>query len=84
MWHIAVIEVDGLTVIADTGVGNGRTRLHTPPLNHLDTGQLTALEAAGTTRAAAVCRCARLSTASTSTAGWKFSLPQFRDTGTDS
>ena len=34
-WHIAVqswvIEVDGLTVVVDTGIGNDRTRPQTPP-----------------------------------------------------
>lgn len=34
-WHIAiqswVIEVDGLTVVVDTGVGNDRERPHMPP-----------------------------------------------------
>lgn len=55
-WHIAiqswVIEVDGLTVVVDTGVGNDRTRPQTPPLDHLDTGYLTALHSAGIDRAA--------------------------------
>jgi len=41
-WHIAiqswVIEVDGLTVVVDTGVGNDRTRPQMPPLDHLNTG----------------------------------------------
>lgn len=49
-WRIAmqtwVIEVDGLTVLVDTGVGNGRDRPHMPPLDHLDTGYLAALGAA--------------------------------------
>ncbi|QLL08371.1 MBL fold metallo-hydrolase [Mycobacterium vicinigordonae] len=53
-WHIAVqswvIEVDGLTVVVDTGVGNDRDRPHMPPLDHLDTGFLTALRAAGVDR----------------------------------
>ncbi|WP_055401817.1 MULTISPECIES: MBL fold metallo-hydrolase [unclassified Mycobacterium] len=55
-WHIAVqswvIEVDGLTVVVDTGVGNDRERPHMPPLDHLNTGFLAALEAAGIDRAA--------------------------------
>lgn len=55
-WHIAiqswVIEVDGLTVVVDTGVGNDRTRPQTPPLDHLDTGYLAALHSAGIDRAA--------------------------------
>jgi glyoxylase-like metal-dependent hydrolase (beta-lactamase superfamily II) len=50
-WHIAVqswvIEVDGLTVVVDTGVGNDRERPHMPPLDHLNTGYLDALRAAG-------------------------------------
>ncbi len=50
-WHIAVqswvIEVDGLTVVVDTGVGNDRERPHMPPLDHLKTGYLDALRAAG-------------------------------------
>src|ERR1700760_3951155 len=53
-WHIAVqswvIEVDGLTVIVDTGVGNDRQRPHMPPLDHLDTAFLTAWETAGIDR----------------------------------
>jgi len=53
-WHIAVqswvIEVDGLTVVVDTGVGNDRERPHMPPLDHLDTGFLAALRAAGVDR----------------------------------
>lgn len=55
-WHIAiqswVIEVDGLTVVVDTGVGNDRDRPHMPPLDHLDTGFLAALESAGIDRSA--------------------------------
>ncbi|MFZ1175954.1 MAG: MBL fold metallo-hydrolase [Mycobacterium sp.] len=47
-WHIAiqswVIEVDGLIVIVDTGVGNDRQRPHMPPLDHLNTGFLAALQ----------------------------------------
>jgi glyoxylase-like metal-dependent hydrolase (beta-lactamase superfamily II) len=50
-WHIAiqswVIEVDGLTVIVDTGVGNDRPRPHMPPLDHLNTAFLAALQSAG-------------------------------------
>ncbi|OBA80925.1 MBL fold metallo-hydrolase [Mycobacterium sp. 1164966.3] len=53
-WHIAiqswVIEVDGLTVVVDTGVGNDRARPHMPPLDHLDTGFLAALGSAGIDR----------------------------------
>lgn len=53
-WHIAVqswvIEVDGLTVVVDTGVGNDRERPHMPPLDHLNTGFLAALQAAGIDR----------------------------------
>jgi glyoxylase-like metal-dependent hydrolase (beta-lactamase superfamily II) len=53
-WHIAVqswvIEVDGLTVVVDTGVGNDRERPHMPPLDHLNTGFLAALRAAGIER----------------------------------
>jgi glyoxylase-like metal-dependent hydrolase (beta-lactamase superfamily II) len=53
-WHIAVqswvIEVDGLTVVVDTGVGNDRERPHMPPLDHLSTGYLNALQAAGVDR----------------------------------
>lgn len=55
-WHIAiqswVIEVDGLTVVVDTGVGNDRPRPHMPPLDHLNTGFLAALRAAGVEREA--------------------------------
>ncbi len=53
-WHIAVqswvIEVDGLTVVVDTGVGNDRQRPHMPPLDHLNTGFLAALQSAGVDR----------------------------------
>lgn len=53
-WHIAiqswVIEVDGLTVVVDTGVGNDRERPHMPPLDHLNAGFLAALAAAGVDR----------------------------------
>jgi glyoxylase-like metal-dependent hydrolase (beta-lactamase superfamily II) len=53
-WHIAlqswVIEVDGLTVVVDTGAGNDRHRPHMPPLDHLNTGYLAALRAAGIDR----------------------------------
>jgi glyoxylase-like metal-dependent hydrolase (beta-lactamase superfamily II) len=53
-WHIAiqtwVIEVDGLTVVVDTGVGNDRARPHMPPLDHLNTGFLAALTSAGIDR----------------------------------
>lgn len=55
-WHIAVqswvVEADGLTVVVDTGVGNDRERPHMPPLDHLNTGFLAALEAAGIDRTA--------------------------------
>jgi glyoxylase-like metal-dependent hydrolase (beta-lactamase superfamily II) len=47
-WRIAmqtwVVEVDGLIVLVDTGVGNDRDRPHMPPLDHLSTdflGELT-------------------------------------------
>jgi glyoxylase-like metal-dependent hydrolase (beta-lactamase superfamily II) len=50
-WRIAmqswVIEVDGLTVVVDTGVGNDRDRPHMPPLDHLDTDYLDGLARAG-------------------------------------
>ncbi len=50
-WRIAmqswVIEVDGLTVVVDTGVGNDRERPHMPPLDHLDTDYLAQLGRAG-------------------------------------
>ena len=49
-WRVAiqtwVIDVDGLRVLIDTGVGNGRDR-PIPVLNNLDTGFLAALAAAG-------------------------------------
>ncbi|OBH89038.1 MBL fold metallo-hydrolase [Mycobacterium sp. E2733] len=55
-WHIAiqswVVQVDGLTVVVDTGVGNDRQRPHMPPLDHLNTGFLAALRTAGVDRAA--------------------------------
>lgn len=50
-WRVAiqswVIDVDGLRVLIDTGVGNGRERPAIPVLNNLDTGFLDALAAAG-------------------------------------
>jgi glyoxylase-like metal-dependent hydrolase (beta-lactamase superfamily II) len=53
-WRIAVqswvIEIDGLTVVVDTGVGNDRQRPQTPALDHLNTGFLTALQSAGVDR----------------------------------
>ncbi|MGA9357868.1 MAG: MBL fold metallo-hydrolase, partial [Mycobacterium sp.] len=53
-FHIAiqswVIEVDGLTVVVDTGVGNDRQRPHMPPLDHLSTGFLAALQSSGVDR----------------------------------
>jgi glyoxylase-like metal-dependent hydrolase (beta-lactamase superfamily II) len=42
-----VVEVDGLTVVVDTGVGNDRDRPAMPPLDHLDTDFLGALVRAG-------------------------------------
>lgn len=45
-----VIDVDGLTVVVDTGVGNDRDRPAMPPLDHLDTDFLGALRRAGITR----------------------------------
>jgi glyoxylase-like metal-dependent hydrolase (beta-lactamase superfamily II) len=53
-WRIAVqswvVEVDGLTVVVDTGVGNDRQRPHMPPLDHLNTCFLAALQSAGIDR----------------------------------
>lgn len=50
-WKIAmqtwVIEVDGLTVVVDTGVGNDRDRPHMPPLDHLSTDFLGSFTTAG-------------------------------------
>jgi len=50
-WKIAmqtwVLQVDGLTVLVDTGVGNDRDRPHMPPLAHLDTDFLGALADSG-------------------------------------
>lgn len=42
-----VIEVDGLTVVIDTGIGNDRDRPHMPGLAHLSTDFLDNLRAAG-------------------------------------
>ncbi len=42
-----VIEVDGLTVVVDTGAGNDRERPDFPALQNLSTGYLEALDAAG-------------------------------------
>jgi len=48
LWRVAmqtwVIDVDGLTVLIDTGVGNDRERPHMPGLSMLNTGFLQALE----------------------------------------
>lgn len=50
-WRIAmqtwVIQVDGLTVLVDTGVGNDRDRPHMPPLDHLSTDFLADFARAG-------------------------------------
>ncbi len=50
-WKIAmqtwVLQVDGMTVLIDTGVGNDRHRPHFPPLHQLSTGYLDALAAVG-------------------------------------
>jgi glyoxylase-like metal-dependent hydrolase (beta-lactamase superfamily II) len=52
-WRIAlqtwVIEVDGLTVLVDTGAGNDRDRPAMAPLDHLDTDFLASLQRAGVT-----------------------------------
>lgn len=51
LWKIAmqtwILEVDGLTVVVDTGVGNDRDRPHMPPLDHLSTSFLDDFAAAG-------------------------------------
>ena len=47
-----VVEVDGLTVVVDTGVGNDRERPHMPMLAHLSTDFLGALGRAGVDPAA--------------------------------
>ena len=47
MMQTWVIEVDGLTVVVDTGVGNGRDRPHLPGLANLATDFLAAFGAAG-------------------------------------
>ncbi|MCV7409134.1 MBL fold metallo-hydrolase [Mycobacterium florentinum] len=55
-WRIAVqswvVEVDGLTVVVDTGVGNDRQRPHMPPLDQLNTAFLAGWESAGIDRSA--------------------------------
>src|ERR1700730_18928204 len=55
-WRIAlqtwVIEVDGLTVLVDTGAGNDRDRPAMPPLDHLNTDFLGALRRVGVDPAA--------------------------------
>ena len=52
-WRIAlqtwVIEVDGMTVLVDTGAGNDRDRPAMAPLDHLDTDFLGSLQRAGVT-----------------------------------
>ena len=51
LWRVVmqtwVIQVDGLVVVVDTGVGNDRQRPHIPALSNLSTAFLTALEDAG-------------------------------------
>jgi glyoxylase-like metal-dependent hydrolase (beta-lactamase superfamily II) len=53
-WRIAlqiwVVEVDGLTVVVDTGVGNDRSRPRMAVLDHLHTDFLTTLHNAGVER----------------------------------
>ena len=48
-WRIAlqtwVVDVDGLTVLVDTGAGNDRNRPAMPPLDHLNTDFLGSLRA---------------------------------------
>jgi glyoxylase-like metal-dependent hydrolase (beta-lactamase superfamily II) len=55
-WRIAlqtwVIEVDGLTVLVDTGAGNDRDRPAMPPLDHLNTDFLLTLRRVGVDPAA--------------------------------
>jgi glyoxylase-like metal-dependent hydrolase (beta-lactamase superfamily II) len=55
-WRIAiqtwVIEVDGLTVLVDTGAGNDRDRPAMPPLDHLNTDFLKSLQRTGVDPAA--------------------------------
>lgn len=50
-WRVAlqswVVNVDGLTVVVDTGVGNDRERPHLPALSRLSTDFLGALKRAG-------------------------------------
>ncbi len=50
-WRIAlqtwVVEVDGLTVLVDTGVGNGRDRPGMAPFDHLNTDFLESLCSCG-------------------------------------
>jgi glyoxylase-like metal-dependent hydrolase (beta-lactamase superfamily II) len=50
-WRIALqtwlVEVDGLTVLVDTGAGNDKERPAMPPLDHLDTDFLASLRTAG-------------------------------------
>jgi glyoxylase-like metal-dependent hydrolase (beta-lactamase superfamily II) len=50
-WRIAlqtwVVEIDGLTVLVDTGAGNGKSRPAMPPVDHLDTDFLGSLREAG-------------------------------------
>jgi len=51
LWRILiqswVLQVDGLTIVIDTGAGNDRSRPSMPPLDHLNTGFLDALISAG-------------------------------------
>jgi glyoxylase-like metal-dependent hydrolase (beta-lactamase superfamily II) len=55
-WRITlqtwVIEVDGLTILVDTGVGNDRDRPAMPPFDHLNTDFLSELQRVGVDPAA--------------------------------
>jgi glyoxylase-like metal-dependent hydrolase (beta-lactamase superfamily II) len=45
--HLWVVEVDGMTIVVDTGIGNGKTRPFSALFDKLDNPVLERLEAAG-------------------------------------
>ena len=48
--HLWIVEIDGLTVVVDTGIGNGKSRPFSPLFDRLDNPVLERLDAAGLRR----------------------------------
>jgi glyoxylase-like metal-dependent hydrolase (beta-lactamase superfamily II) len=48
--HLWVVEIDGLTLVVDTGIGNGKSRPFSPLFDQLDNPVLERFEAAGFSR----------------------------------